>query len=39
MTDQIITRMFLLLAIFGLVVNALGFAYLIYETVKMLIGV
>ncbi len=39
MRDQIVTRIFTLLAIFGLVANAVGLGYLIANTVVFLTGI
>jgi hypothetical protein len=38
MANQIITRIFLLLAIFGFAVNVVGFGYLIYNTIRLLLA-
>ncbi len=38
MANQIITKIFLGLAIFGLVVNVVGLGYLIYNMMTLIVG-
>ena len=39
MTDPIIRYVFIALAIFGIAANAIGFAFLIYNIVRLMMGV